>query len=463
MKSIGKPVDPGSRFLVWVLPVFAALFFFSCSANINSSRIRKDLDRAMAGRDIPTALKIVEKPGMYRHKERLLYYLDAGMLHHINGNWEQSNELLSLAEEAIEELYTKSIARAAGSMILNDRSLEYSGEDYEDIYINVFKALNFLELGDRAAAMVEVRRVDDKLSALEQKYARIAKDMDIEADAKVQFKHSRGRFHSSALASYISMVLYLADNKKDDARIDYDNINFAFKSQPELYPFSAPDITNPINNSEDSVLRVLSFVNRGPTKLPLEMHIHTSKDMLILASSGKDVDIDAIPWPGIEDGYYFKFAIPYIEERPARVGRVDVVTGDGTRYNLHKLEDLSQVAKRSFELKEPMIILKSVSRTVMKGLAAERAKEEAEKNSSDLGSTLLGLVADAAVFLSENADLRISQFFPGQALITEIPLPKGEQSLRIEYFSPHGSLLHTEQRTVNIRDGAPNLLRSWYF
>lgn len=455
--------SPASRTLLRVLVLFCAVLLSSCSANITSHRTRRELDKAMASRDIHSALRIVEKQGMYRNKERLLYYLDAGMLHHINGNWQQSNELLSLAEDAIQELYTKSVARAASSMLLNDTSLEYSGEDYEDIYINVFKALNYLELGNPDAAKVEVRRVDEKLSYLELKYARIAKEIEQDSHAKIQFKSSRGRFHSSALASYISMIMYEADNRLDDARIDWDNLHYAFRSQPELYPFSPPAVAHPQNDRKGNVLRVLSFVNRGPAKLPLEMHIHTSKDLLVLASSGKDVGLNAIPWPGIEDGYYFKFAIPYLEDRPPKVGRVDVVTYDGKRHTLGKLEDMSLIARRSFELKEPMIILKSVSRTVLKGLAAEKAKEEAKKNTTDLGATLLGLVADAAVFLSENADLRISQFFPSDALITEITLPEGEQSIRIEYFSVNGALLHTELRNLQVAPNTPNLVFTWYF
>ncbi len=135
---------------------------------------------------------------MYRNKERLLFYLDAGMVHHIHGNWQQSNELLTLAEETIEELYTKSVARAASSMLLNDNSLEYSGEDYEDIYINVFKALNYIELGDPDAAMVEVRRVDEKLGYLEQNTPAWQKRWM----QTPRFSSSAPKpFHSSALAA----------------------------------------------------------------------------------------------------------------------------------------------------------------------------------------------------------------------------------------------------------------------
>lgn len=456
-----QPKRLGSFRLYRIIALFLAFVLTSCAANINSYKTRKEIDRAITSRDIPSALRIVERKGMYRNKERLLFYLDAGMLHHIHGNWQQSNELLTLAEETIEELYTKSVARAASSMLLNDNSLEYSGEDYEDIYINVFKALNYIELGDPDAAMVEVRRVDEKLGYLEQKYARMAKEMD--ADAKVQFQRSKARFHSSALASYISMIMYEANGRWDDARIDFDNISYAFRNQPELYPFTAPEIGNPRMDRKGNTLRVLSFVNPGPIKEPLEMHIHTSKDLLVLASSGKEMDINVIPWPGIEDGYYFKFAIPVLQERPQKVGRVDAVTSDGKRYTLSKLEDLSLIARRSFELKEPMIILKSVSRTVLKGLAAERAKEEAKKKTSDLTSSLLSLAADAAVFLSENADLRISQFFPSDALVVEIPVSKDEDTIRIEYFDLDGNLIHTELRNFSFAPSRPNLLYTWYY
>src|SRR5690554_746354 len=103
----------------------------SCAAGIRSEATIASLDQALYQRDIGAALSIVDNPRAYKSKERLLYYLDAGMLHHYQGNWEKSNELLQMAEDTIEELYTKSLSRAAASMLLSDNSLEYSGEDYE--------------------------------------------------------------------------------------------------------------------------------------------------------------------------------------------------------------------------------------------------------------------------------------------------------------------------------------------
>ncbi|MDD2423937.1 MAG: hypothetical protein PHG34_06980 [Candidatus Cloacimonetes bacterium] len=443
--------------------LFMAILLSSCASAVHSQKVVQSLDNALASRDIDAALKIVENPKNYKDKERLLYYLDAGMLHHYKGDWERSNELLELAESAIEQLQTKSLSRGAGSMLLNDNTLEYSGEDYEDIYINVFKALNYLNLDERDDAFVEIRRLDDKLGYLEQKHAKMAKELLKDSKAEIKPKDLKSRFHASALARYLSMVMYEADRQKDDARIDYDNIQFAFASQPDLYPFSPPELMHPQAAKSNNVVRVLSFINRGPYKQSREMHVHTSENLLLLGSVDQDLDIAPIAWPGIKEGYYFKFALPYLKERNPRVARVDAVAPNGQRYTLQKLEDINLVAKRSYEAKEAMVLLKSISRTVLKGVAAEQAKSQAQKETSNLGASLLSLAMDAAILISENADLRLSQFFPGAALVAEIPVSAGQNTIRLEYYSAFGSLIYSEEHTLEVGPDQPNFINAWCF
>lgn len=461
-KSFGHRVA-FSKAVAGLLLLFGVLLLSSCASAIHSPKVVKSLDDALVSRDINAALKIVDNPRHYKEKERLLYYLDAGMLHYYNGDWERSNELLEEAEAAIERLYTKSVARAAGSMLLNDNTLEYSGEDYEDIYINVFKALNFLNLGDIDAAFVEIRRLDDKLEYLEQKHAAIAKDLIKDGEAKMDLKSGRRRFHSSALARYLSKVMYDAARQKDDARIDYDNIQFAFASQPEFYPFSPPEIVHPQKSKAANVVHVMSFINRGPYKRAREMHIHTSEDLLLVGSVDKEIEVTAIPWPDIKEGYYFKFSLPYLKQREPRVYRVDAIGPEGQRYRLQKLEDLGLVAKRSFEAKEPMILMKSVTRSVLKGVMAEEAKAESAKQTTSFGASLLSLAVDAAILFGENADLRLSQFFPKAAMIAEIPVSAGQNTIRLEYYSQYGNLLYSEEHTLDVKPNQPNLINTWCF
>ncbi len=457
----GHKTIPG-KIAVALLLFFSAILLASCASGIYSQKVVQSLDNALLTRDIAAALKIVENPKYYKHKERLLYYLDAGMLHHYNGDWQKSNELLEEAEAAIEQLYTKSVSRAAGSMLLNDNTLEYAGEDYEDIYINVFKALNYLRLEDIDAAFVEIRRLDDKLGYLEEKHAKMAKELVKDGETKLDVKASN-HFHSSALARYLSMTMYEASRQRDDARIDYDNIQYAFASQPDFYPFPPPEILHPREAKSGNVIHVVSFVNRGPYKRAREMHVHTSENLLLVGSVDKDLDIIPINWPGIKEGYYFKFALPYLVQRDRRIWSVEAVTQTGKRYQLQKLEDINLVAKKGYEAKEPMILLKSVTRSVLKALAGEEAKSQSRKETSDLGASLISLAMDAAIFMSENADLRLSQFFPGAAMIAEIPVSEGQNTIRLDYYSKAGSLLYSEERTLMVAPNQPNLISAWCF
>ncbi len=77
----------------------------------------------------------------YADKDRVLLHLDKGIIFHYQDDYKKSSNEFELAELAIEELYTKSISKGAFSMLLNDNALAYDGEVYENLYLNIFKAL----------------------------------------------------------------------------------------------------------------------------------------------------------------------------------------------------------------------------------------------------------------------------------------------------------------------------------
>lgn len=442
----------------------ALLLFTAACANLVTTQPRgQNLDLALQARQVSEVLKVVEAPKAYSPKDRLLYYLDAGLLYYYQGDWAASNALLEEAESAFEELQTKSISRAAGSLILNDNALEYAGEDYEDIYINVFKCLNYLQMKDFAAAQVEIRRIDDKLSYLESKYARMEKELSKDPHYQPELKSSRFHFHSSALARYLSLLIYLALDDVHSARIDYDNILFAFESQPELYPFSLPPLVKPQERSAQEYLQVLCFVNRGPFKVAEELQVRGGKDHLFVSGSDPAMPALQLVWQDMQPDYYFKFSIPKMQTRSPRIASIIAVAADGSRYPLAKLEDFSLTAQKSFATKEAGILLKSLARTVAKGLAMEKAKREAERKGSTLTSLLVSITADVGMYISENADLRLAGFFPAAAYIAELPLSAGEQDIYLEYYSPAGTLVYRQKSTVMVQHKGLNLLQSWCF
>lgn len=451
------------RLLIAVICVVAVMITSGCANFVTNRSHYRGTDKLMRNRDVPAVIKKLEKSKKraYKQKDKVLEYLDFGMLYHYQGDYTQSNLLLEQADQSMEELYTKSVAKAALSLLLNDNALDYFGEDYENIYTNVFKALNYLHQNKFDDAFVEIRRIDEKLNALEDKYQKMAAGLNESKDKKQDIKIGTNRFINSALGRYLSMLIYEQEGKRDDAKLDYDKLLFAFDSQPDIYTFSPPPLFDPLNQMDETYLHVIALTGKSPVKESRELHIVTSKDQLTIVAVGEDITPEIIFWPGIEPDYYFKFAVPLIVNKDTEIARV-VVKVDNQSYDLAKIEDIGNVAIQTFKVKAPLIYLKSITRTVVKGLLAEEAKKQMQKKNPDITGDLMSLATDIALFASENADLRISHFFPNNVLISDIPVSEGEHSIAIEYYHSNGNLLYRDDKGfVNVSKDKLNLIESW--
>jgi hypothetical protein len=91
---------------------------------------------------------------VYTTKEAVLFHLDQGVIEHYARFWENSSQDLEIGERLIEDAFTKSVSQEVSSFIINDTSKDYAGEDYEDLYINVFNALNYYHRDDLEDALV---------------------------------------------------------------------------------------------------------------------------------------------------------------------------------------------------------------------------------------------------------------------------------------------------------------------
>lgn len=451
------------RLIQWIVIIFMITALTGCANIMTNTAQHKGSSNLLLKRDVAAVIKKVEteKTKTYKEKDRVLEYLDLGMLYHYQGDYQKSNLLLEQAERSMEELYTKSVSKAALSMLLNDNVLDYFGEDYEDVYTNVFKALNYLHQNKFDEAFVEIRRINLKLESLEDKYHKMATGLNSSKDKKTDIKAGSNIFTNSALGRYLSMIIYAHEGKYDDANIDYNKIKEAFDTQPDIYTFSPPDMFDPLKQVPTPTLHIVSMVGRAPYKQSREFHIATSKDQLTVVAVDESINPYILSWPGINTNYYFKFALPYIVNYDTEVHRVIARINNET-YELKKMEDIGNVAVQTYKVKEPIIYLKSITRSVLKGIAAEAAKDEIKKKNPGLSGTLMSAAIDATLYASENADLRISRYFPNDVMIADIPLPEGDYQVSIEYYHRNGNLLYRDDKgTVNIGGRKLNLLESW--
>jgi len=463
-----------SHFYVFLFPF---LFLVGCSSLQTDKSHYAGITSLLERGDYEAVIQKVEraKEGKkaYSYKDRVIYYLDLGMLLHWKGAYKESNQYLEKAERAIDENFTKSITRAASSLAANDNILAYAGEDYEDVYLNVFKALNYFALEKYDDAFVEMRRMNNKLVVLESKYDKVAQALNRAEEAHKKFVAGKNPFQESSLGRVLSLIFYRNDLRWDDARIDLEKLDRGWKLQPRIYSFCEPNLSElikPISSGKKIRLDLFSFTGLAPDKKAKTFYIHTEENSVILAGTQEDYlgnqvlsGGNVIYWEGMPKGYHFKFQLPYMKKRGSRVVRVEVVVKGVGKYSLSMLDSLENIAVETFKIKKSLIYFKTVIRAVLKGLSAEKGKQKLTEGMDSLTGFLVRVAADVAVDLTENADLRTSRFFPAKVYFRELYLDEGTYEIEINYYGKNNILLYSDQKNkVLLKKGKINLLESAY-
>ena len=435
-----------------------------------------EAENALVVGDYAYAVKTVEKQkgsSYYKGKNTLLYYLDYGFLCHYAGMYEESNRALDQAELLAEELYTKSISREIGSYLINDRVKEYAGEEFEQLYVHIFKCLNYIALGNEDDAMVEVRKANLRMELLEQKYRKATDEYNSSAKQGTRVPMADCHFHNSALSRYLGTVLFRSDRAFDDARIESEWLERSFAEQSDVYNFALPKLPAQLEPKDKALLNIVAFSGLSPVKRPIGFIANTSPTLITFAVTGQDKEYAAdllgftfLPAFGLPDQGMVRFEIPIMDDRwdePDQI-KVRINGAGGSEFNLDLLENMNNISRDTYKRKIPMVVAKSVLRVIGKkvgGAIGSNAIGQATDNSA-LG-LLSGLVFDVISVATENADTRCSLFLPGFASVAEIELVPGTYDITLEYYR-HGVCRLIDTRTgVSVEKGKLNLLESFHF
>jgi hypothetical protein len=388
------------------------------------------------------AIKIdnAELEGEYADKDRVLLHLDKGIIYHYEGDYQRSNKELELAEQAIDDLYTKSISKAAFSILLNDNALAYSGEVYENFYINIFKAINYLKLNDYDGAYVESQRVNNKLKYYDVKLEEEVASLNSSEDKKFEIDAADLDYYNNALSHYLSHLVYRADGSFDDSRISLDKLKEAWETYPDVYNYNLPSAVTNTTSEKGVYLNVLAFAGTGPVKEPVGARITTFDDYVVI-SDPTDFHIQPIPIPGIKYGWNFKFEFPTLKEEGTEVYGIEVLI-DGESYGeLELLENMSNVARKTFESNKSVLFFKTITRAIAKGISTSALGRSIKKEAKGLFGDILVGIANAASDATENADLRSWRTMPGYSFVGEYKLEPGKHNIEIRFFGETGNLL----------------------
>ena len=443
--------------LLLILNFLLILLFTNCSSIRSSTEQYNESDNLVhQERYLDAANYLYQtREDAFSDKDRALLWIDLALLYHYARNDSLSIKYFSLAENAFEELYTKSISKAVGSMFLNDNSLAYSGEDYENIYINMFKALAYYNFGSTEEALVEIRRMTEKLIVLEQRNRSAYNEIKSEGSKNIP-EYISSKFYSSALAHYLGMLLYLKDADYDAARIEKEKIYEAFDTERELFNFQKPNFDTLFTYSENPVISFITFLGRSPLKYEYQFRIDTFPNMVSISEfeNGEWVGYQNMVWPDIDGGLHAKFAIPKLMKRGTIVNNVEVHVDGKFVTNLVKIESIENIAFDTFKREESIIFLKSLTRTITKAIANEALNKEIDKQTG--GDQFLGnltrLLTGEIINATENADLRITRYFPCCAVVGNVEVSPGNHDIAVIYKDKNNQTIAVDTfENVNIQ------------
>jgi hypothetical protein len=416
----------------------------------------KEMDAAVEQADFSAAIDAIVrgqegKTTIYPEGNAISLYLDKGLLEHYAGNYANSSNDLQFAERLIEEAFTKSITEGFFSFILNDNTKDYPGEDFEDIYINVFNALNYYNRGSIESALVEIRKLSStsgKLDMLSRKYD--YKDPKTGTTLDDMAKNETGaselparkqvNFSNSALARYLGALFYQAAGNSDSARIEFEQIKRAFTNSG-VYRYPIPSAVDAAQNvpPEKARLNIISFIGLSPIKQETRTVFYLPFRHPVLR---------------IAD-----FKLPVLQRRPSLITRIETVV-NGNKFNLELLEDINAVVEETFNARSSIIIIKTYIRALLKYSAADIAAMETVKQQGDMAGLLVAVAARTALELSEGADTRMSRYLPSKAYIGGVNLDPGTYSVIINYYNGSSLIASVEYKDINVKLNGLNLLES---
>lgn len=176
--------------------------------------------------------------------DRLLHFLERGMIAHLDGRYKDSNRLLEQAYRISESLYRTDAKDWLASAMTHPGNASYKGQLYERIYLHYTKMLNYLMLAQQQkagsrqdqlldSARVENRRIqilldenvfktgdyDQAKSEQEKLFSKIAKVFrQLNGDP---INPDELKFRDQAFAHYVMGALYEQYGELDNARISY--------------------------------------------------------------------------------------------------------------------------------------------------------------------------------------------------------------------------------------------------
>jgi hypothetical protein len=410
--------------LVLIAGYLCPVFLLS-GCNAPKSHLNKFNHSFEAG-DFEQARAFAEKKKRQKDTPRgedLLWSLQIGSIDRIEKNYAQSTEMFDTCEAMMTHFDSENsgISHAVGSVAVNENIVPYTGQVYDGVMVNTYKALNFMLTGQYDLARVEFNRALDRQRRAKETFNKEIQKQKAEISADENSEN----------------VQKSIDNPEMKQRLE--------EVYPSLYNFSVyPDFVNPFA----TYMAGLFFLIDGDYSKSIDLLKESAGMMPDNTMILEDLDVvnqvlnDGTPieptvWVIFENGLgpvkeefridlplfiftdnvrYVGIALPRLIFRQAASPYLEVKTGSTTT-RTQLVGDMDRVIQTEFEKDFKGILTRAIISTTSKAVA----QYALEKNSN---SSWAAVAMAVYSFVTTAADVRIWTALPKDIQTARLPMPK---------------------------------------
>jgi hypothetical protein len=436
------------------LAALVSLALGACGAHVSEHTVRP---LAMTG-SVAAALERIQP--LDTGESRLLYLYERGSILHESGDFAASNEAFDRAEILLDDLYTKSLSRALGSLFTGDYLLQYRGERFEAALVHYYRIMNYLNLGQVSEAAVECRRLNQRLQ--------------LYGDAGGSF------YRDDPFLQYLTGMVYGLARERVDADVSFRVALDGYRDLGPKYGVATPDRllcdlaenSRALGNRDDAaryreqggcppraqgpragVLRLFLECGAIPIKhensIAAPIYKNEIHDDLDEAGYARELS-HRCRQPVIADReveYLLKISLPEMAPTRgaiefARIRAIPAIEGSSVARGDDPAADVEAVtgtnlgtlALASFEEHQGEILTRAVARSLAKYLATRAAEGDDEKDGKKekKHDRWMGRLVNLFGVATEAADTRCWSSLPEKILMSSLDLPPGRYRIEVE-------------------------------
>ena len=391
------------------------------------------IEHDLAARQYDAALQGIEKQAGSK-TDRALYLLNKGMVLRMKGNFADSNRALEMAKAEMARLYAVSVRENTLSFIVNDATVSYVGDDYEQVLVHLYMALNYLELGQPNEARVEALQVDIKLRELGEHI-------------------SDSKFTEDAFSRYLTGMIYEERGEWSDALIAYRKAYQAYKKYQSNYGLAMPamlkhDLLRLAKRQglSDELAQYKKEFGIEPPREDSRAPEQEGELVFVLNNGLAPIKREkAAALIDPVSGVLVRIALPYYESRGNNVvaARISV---SGKQVTTELMENIDAIARQSLDTRMAAITARSIARAAVKVTTQKTLSRGSGNNENDAMVGLLGSLAmQVAAVATERADTRSWLTLPANIHLTRLPLPPGSYTIKVELLDAGEQIVATRE------------------